>query len=124
MRSACSPLRGHCSSRVEKRSTSDQGSTKRTPGSSGSGFTLPKACSTPTWPASMTTKELVERARTPQDGQHQANQARECGAGPRRGAGLHAGGGGQDDEGDEEEDEAQDQAGHSSLRRVGMVKGT
>ena len=41
-------------SRVEKRSMLDHGVTIRTPGRSGFGSTVPKACRTPTWPASIT----------------------------------------------------------------------
>ena len=69
----------------------------------------------------MTTKELVERARTPSRQDDQADQARQRGAGPGRGAGLHARGGGEDDQGDEEEDETQDQASHG-ISGVGMIR--
>ena len=56
-----------------------------------------------------------------QDGQHQAYQAREGGAGARCGTGLHARRGGEDNEGDEQEDEAQDQAGHNVSGVLGWI---
>ncbi len=52
--STSSALSGNCSSRVEKYSTEDHGSTKRIPGRRGRGLTRPKACFTPTFPASIT----------------------------------------------------------------------
>jgi hypothetical protein len=65
MISASAAARGHCSSRVEYRSISDQGGTKRMPGRSGVGETLPKACRTPTCPASMTTVLELSRMKAP-----------------------------------------------------------
>src|ERR1051325_4639435 len=61
--STCAPACGHCSSRVEKRSTEDQGATKRTPASSGAGSTVPNACRTP----------RVEKARDGAQGREEAH---------------------------------------------------